>query len=278
MDLRRHGLFRMKILLGFFLFLSLIAGCVTSGKRPTPLGKVHEVTEVFYESLRYRRPGSDAADPQASPGGADFRTRDRANWRTLDCRKPDDFFQKRILEFSFERLDACLRSIPADTQVNLRLKRGKAPAWMLEVELAEDDRPGTPDCLVQLLRKIPLPREILFLGRSTEGLVSCFASGQDWEEDIYLDLKIPYFAKKGMTLTLPGSYEDLGKDPQSRVLRWLDSVVVSLWVRPGETGPRVLPAVVFPDEFCKRCLGESEFKRFLMPQGPLPDPWFIRSL
>jgi hypothetical protein len=263
---------------GVSVFLLAGLSCASPIKKSLPQGKVHEVAEIIYDSLRYRRPGSDAANPQASPGGVDFRTRDRANWRSLDCRKPEDFFAKRISEFSLEKVDACLQSVPADTKVSFKLKRGKTPAWLLEIEPSEENTPGTPDCLVQLLKKIPLPREVLFMGRSSDGTLSCFASGQDWEEDIYVDLRIPYFAKKGMTLTLPGDYLELGKDPQARALRWMDSMVVSLWAREGEGRPRVLPSVIFPDELCKKCLGESEFNRMKQPVGPAPDPWLIRSL
>ncbi len=262
------------LVLGFTLLLALNA-CSTPSSSTSPLGKTHRVRQLFFESLRYRRPLVPSADPQASPGGADYKTVLEADFETLDCKKPDDFVRsaKAWSGTDAERVLACLESITEPLEVEWRLRRGNDPAWVLSVEDKPIEEGGTPSCIRELFPEIPIPREIVFEGLNEEGLRSCFTSRPNWDEDLFLGFRVPYFAKKGLRVQFPIELRSLAEKSEDRLQSLLTSWIMPIFLDEGGLS---LPSVVFSDSLCRKCVGEATLRRLRDPNLPAVPLWNVK--
>ncbi len=224
------------------------AGCKSASSRANAR-VVHPLRKISFYNVRVRRPAGPGADPQAGPGGTDYRSSPRPD-SVLDCREPGVL----ISSVSLGGLSSCLASIQSPVEVLYRLER--LPEPYLELEDPED----APKCLAGKLPRILLPREIFFPS-DEEGQLSCYSARLALEADEALGVRLP-IAKAALKLELPLKKPPAGEEQARRLLfAW----IYSMFLEDG-----VVRAHVVPDSICRQCFTEKEM---LGPFDPEPMPW-----
>jgi|GEM_PF-3112610 len=264
---------KIDITVQFAVCLSLVASsvaCSTPGALDPPRKKMHEVSVVLYDALRYRRPLHTAAEGDAGPGGVEFRTVERADLQTLDCITPESLLKQSPTAGGItpERVKACFDSIQSPVEVHWRLRREVQPFWELIEEEGPVEEGGTPACIRELFPVLPLPREIIFEGMSRENLRSCFSSSPDWERDRLWGFKMQFLSKQDLVVAFPFDFEGLGETPEGRLESLLAAWTLAPFLVPDEQEKRFIPAVVVPDALCFRCVGKEVLTRIRDPKRP----------
>ena len=261
----------------FSLLASLFA-CSTPGAFDPPQKKMHQVSVVLYDALRYRRPFHAAAEGDASPGGVEFRTVERADLQTLDCITPETLLGQPPTAGAItpKRVKECFDSIQSPVEVHWRLKREVQPFWELIVEEGPIEEGGTPACIKELFSVLPLPREIIFEGMSRENLRSCFSSSPDWERDRLWGFKLPFWSRQDLIVAFPFDFEGLGETPEGRLESLLASWTLAPFLVPDEAEKRFIPAVIVPDALCSRCVGKEVMTRLRDPKRPPGRAWSVK--
>ncbi len=221
-------------------------GCSSAPKNVVGISKLLPTT------LRVRRPGAPGADPEAGPGGIDYRSQAVPS-ASFDCDMTDTLWK----DMDFAAIRACLKTVVAPIDVVYRLKREPDPRLVLD---SHDEK--TPPCLAQAMPEIRVPREIAFQSPEPDGL-SCYAARLDLEADELLGQKVPG-SRFYLWLRLPLQPNPQDDDETRRVLVG--------WALSPFWDPRTntVPSKVLTRDLCKACIGERSLHD---PDAPLGNLW-----
>lgn len=173
------------------------------------------VRDLLPRSVMARRPPFDAADPVASAGGVDYRT--KLDPDSTDCQSFEDLF--RVIRL--EELERCLKTFSERQSFVYRLIPRSAALFETRSGLEKCS------CLETALPEIPVPREIFFESwpdTRDPRSVECLSSSLDLDADVLWGFKWGWKAKVGVNLQVP-----LTEIPTQYVgwVRWLSWLVVS---------------------------------------------------
>lgn len=207
---------------------------------------IWQIDRISIDQLRVRRPSGPGADPDAGPGGADYRGQPPPDDR-LDCREISELFAK----VSPERAIACLKSVAPGTEVIYRLRRDPVPELAL---MDPEDLKGRSACLARELPSLPIPREIVFQDKNGD----CYTSRLDIEADRVLGIRLP-LAKLGVEVKFPLETPLPGEDALKRLLAsW---VMTPFW--NSETG--TVPGRYLTRALCEVCIGKTNLLKKNQP-------------
>ncbi|MCM0606500.1 MAG: hypothetical protein KA715_10455 [Xanthomonadaceae bacterium] len=164
-------LHRNKVLILFAL--ALISNCSSPQKNDDP---GITVPNVFVGPIRMRRPVAPPIKPNETPGSDRSARAVEANTDQMECQPIDQLIKKDKMK----KILQCFKSLKDPLKLNFELLRHSEPEWVLQV--GED----TPDCLVEEISFIPVPREVFFLA-DHESVLTCINSRIDIERDDSLD-------------------------------------------------------------------------------------------
>lgn len=231
--------------------LSLLSACASK-----PI-EFRTLDDLMASPLRVRRPNSRPADPQAGPGGEDYRAEVAPDAR-LDCQDP-----KGILEgVDWPSLMSCLEKSGSHEKpltLRYRLKRDVRP--LLELV----DETLTPSCIKKHLPAIPVAREVFFLNFYQDKL-TCFASRVGIDSDQVLGMKKLPKGRFELTISLP-------LEPAPRTLEEARRQMLSWSLTPffWEEGDGHLRAKIVPEMICGQCFGDPKVlkaKDYPVPKWP----------
>ena len=229
--------------------LPLLAGCSTG----TPKN-LHTPDHLIVGTVRFRKP-APIIDEDDLKGA---RAADQKQDGNFDCMKVEEFFAR----IDRHELRQCLNGLTQTIDVSYRLRRRDFP-WL---EL--DEEKDTPACLTALLKKLPIPREIVFESLSPGGR-ECYTSRIDVMADDYFGIRLPV-GKVALRLHFPLKHTFAD---DAELTRQMAAWVLSLFYRADEG---VFPAKIFPRSYCDRCLGArapetaNDPKPVLWPSVPYP--------
>ena len=163
----------MRLVAKFLIILSL-ASCSSGTKSSEDKGVV--VPQVYVGPIQMRRPAAPPINPKEAAGSDRYARKNEADDSTLECQSIDQLFNQTQLQMVL----VCLATLKDPIILKFQLLRHTEPEWVLQVS---DD---TPDCLVENLSYIPIPREVFFLA-DHEGVLSCINGRIDIERDDSLD-------------------------------------------------------------------------------------------
>lgn len=196
-------------------------------------------TKLVPATLKLRRPSGNEPDPQAGPGGLDYK-------RTEDVQDPEcQTIAQALSAVDIPVVLKCFKTFKSPVIKNYRLIRGSEP--YLELESEEDE----PTCLTTSLKRIPLPREIVFVAPEPEpnhDKFRCLASRLDIEADQWMGFKLPK-NRVALSLALPFK-EPLETSDQFK--RWYGGVVLAFFWDKSRGG---IPSRIVTKRFCEACLG-----------------------
>ncbi len=200
------------------------------------------VDTLIAESVQFRRPNVPGAVDIAQPGGEDYKSNPLPS-KNFDCQP----LAKLMPQMDWKAIHACMTSgVTKSTTIYFQLKRNTQPILDLD---ASDQENLPPECFLNLLREIPVPREIFYVSMDT-GQPACYSSNFDMEADKFFDTKMPS-GEYGMVVNLPLRYPPKDADEARRIVQsWS---ITPLWNHEE----RRFNAHVFPDALCKRCMGEK---------------------
>ncbi|MBL7715118.1 MAG: hypothetical protein JNL01_06580 [Bdellovibrionales bacterium] len=213
------------------------------------------ITRLWPHLMRVRRPKTEAADPTAKPGGSDYNTVGHLDSK-FDCRKAEELFP----EFPAAKLRACFLTIPPGTTVTYRFVRQAQP--FLEIEDPED----APACMVEYLRTIPVPREIIFQTPVKSNL-DCYTARVDLESSEKFGIKMP-IARLDMAVRFPLRKLPTDDDATLRLVQGWALTPFFKDVRNADGVPEV-SATLMPERLCKKCMGEKTLSKDLELEAPL---------
>lgn len=226
----------------------------------------HEYTlsEILASPLRVRRPLGHPAHPEAGPGGSDYQSHPLPNDR-YDCEKTDYLVQEVVKKSVL----ACFQSIKKSMSIEYLLKLDVQPEFILDVseEDLKDPKFEFPRCLVQTLPKLPVPREILVMGRQDENKPpECYSARLDIEANQVLGFKLPK-GKQALRVDFPLVHPPKTLEELKRtLLAWMLTPLFST----EDPGDIHLKSKYVPSVICQRCFGEKEI---IKPSEPLPPLW-----
>ena len=226
----------LRAVVGALFGLSVMSSCSSA---PTD----YVLKDMLPRNLRVRRPPTEGANPKSNPGGADYQNE---NNLSNSCQKVSELFLIPEFQLRLEEIRKCFATLKEPVTVNYRLKREPAPYLFLD-----EDPKTTPDCLKLTLKRIPVPREIIF--DSTEfnrlGERDCYTSHLDVEANDLLGAKLPTH-KLALTIEFPLPHVPVTDDETSRLL---SSWSVGMF-RDPDTGD--WRAKYLSSKLCKQCIGE----------------------
>ncbi|MBI2711900.1 MAG: hypothetical protein HYX41_03400 [Bdellovibrio sp.] len=195
------------------------------------------------------------AEPQANRGDWDYESKTKPNAK-LDCQPYPQLFEK----FPLAALRICLKQVNEtgkEIHLNYLLKREIVP--VLELEDPEE----APSCVQEVMKTLPVPREIFFQSEN-EGKTACYnARLSPQVEDSLLSLK-KWLRKFHLNISFPMNRLPLNDEETSMLL---ETWSISPFWNPDRTA--VVGRVV-PDSICNRCMGEETL---LDPKKGLPPAW-----
>lgn len=229
---------KLKILLVVLLLPMLSCTRTYMVKTDTTKAIVQEVNVI---AVSYRRPDFAPADPE------DFSNKNRP----FECMPSNQLWkdafanQKNILE--------CLNSIEEAKAIYLYVPDVQP---YLEFDVEEETN---PKCLKAVLPKIPLPREIYYLGRE-EGKAydqepqSCYSSSFSTKTNEMM--KTPTgFLKKKISLPFP---LDRKLKTTNDLAMWLIVTTFSI-LKSDDQADRKIVGKLVPDYICKACFKHDAF-------------------
>ena len=202
------------------------------------------------------------ADLKAEPWDPEFSSDPLPNAK-WDCEESRDFFRKELSPQVLE----CLRGVGA-LEVRYRLMRDPQP--VLELQIQEDNQESPPQCLRELLPRIPVPREIFFQGKiSQHAPVGCYSARLDLEADRLLGLRLPWKRLEvGVQFPLPHSILKSGDEVSQTFTSWVLTPFLSTESEVPE-GFGIQGKTV-PEAICSKCIGD---KNMATPQGSVRQFW-----
>jgi hypothetical protein len=248
----------------FSFWLGGLGGAVgvvtTSGCASAPKG-LRQLHGVGIFDLKIRRPEGKGADPQAGPGGKDYRSETPVSDQ-LDCRPSNELLKDVPLQELRACLDLMKSELKDEVDVAYRLRRQAQP----QLELIETK--STPPCIKGALPVIPVPREIFFQS-DEEGRPECYSSRLPIEADEVLSRKMP-IARTNLVLQFPLAEVPATDHELSTLIKtWILSLFFTT------TDPREISAWIVPKHLCAKCFGGYDF--LLKPFDPPPALWPSRS-
>ena len=216
------------------ILLIAISSCSRSYMVKTDTTKmVVEQVNVF--AVAYRRPDYRPADQD------DFTLKNKE----LDCKLPEELWKDLIQDQG--KVEECLNSI----------ENGKATYFYvpdaqpyLEIDPKEETN---PKCLLTALPKLPLPREIYYLGRDKEKVLSndrqeCFSSSFSVNTNQVMKTPIGFLKKK---ISIPFPVDRALKNAHDLSL-WLMVTTFTILKGDDKAGGQLLATPV-PDSLCRAC-------------------------
>lgn len=231
-------------------WVGLVAGAISvlgSGCASKPV-EFRTLDDLMASPLRVRRPNSKAADPQAGPGGEDYRSEVPPDQK-LDCQDPKEL----VSGFDWPSLLSCFeKAASREKPVKLIYKLSRETRPVLELE----EEPLTPSCIKKTLREIPVAREVFFLNFlkvKDEDKLTCFASRVSVDSDQALGMRKLPKGRFELTITLPMEPGPRTVDEaQRQMLSW--SLTPFFW----EEGDGNLRAKIVPEMICGQCFGDPK--------------------
>jgi len=233
-------LFYTLCLLWLFLTVFLGAGCASGQKTDK-----HHVRKIILSNLHYRRPVQRGANFNAEHLEADFESKPRPDHK-LDCEPLKSLFTGLDLEAVRE----CLKTVNDEgraKKITYKLRREITPFLELEEKNKE-----TPPCFVQILKVLPVPREIYFQA-SEAGSLSCFNARIPLVKEDVLGLS-ELFSSTQLNLTFPKF--PLPEGDEETIL------LLGTWVMaPFFKGGPFVESKLVPQSLCSTCFeGKGLFK------------------
>jgi hypothetical protein len=195
----------------------------------------------------------------------------------MDCRDTRSLAQG----FDLRAFRTCIAEVnqnPEKPKFRFRLQR--VPEPYLELQDPED----APECIRNLLSKIPVPREIFYQAlptnlpqaksavgtdRPTKDVgpyYDCYAASLDLEADQVMGVKVSK-AKWDLVIEFPLKKIALRTDEEALRV-YLGWAIMPFFNK--EKGEWTVPSKYVPDHICKMCMGEE---RMLKTGDPLPLLW-----
>lgn len=238
-------------------FCVALISCSSAEKKERERG-LHPISRFAIENLHVRRPSSPSADPQAGPGGVDYRSDPLPNER-LDCEPAIALFK----DFIAKKTRECVRVLQAlGNELEYQLRRAAVP--FLELQVKDD----TPGCAAQLLSRLPVPREIFFQSNdNSDGVLQCYSSRLNLEKEKILAGTVTSPLSRSV-LKLKFPLQVYPRDDEQMNLMFLTWVLSPFFRENGK-----IPSRIVPHALCERCFTE---KRLLKPDGPPPVYWPVK--
>jgi hypothetical protein len=237
----------------------------------------YTIKKLAPAKLYVRRPPSVPAHPKATPGGYDYVSHPLPGGQ-MDCQETRSLAQG----FDLKAFRACIAEVnqnPEKPKFRFRLQRIHQP--VLELQDPED----APECVRNLLGKIPVPREIFFQSlptklpkpqsstvgtdRPTQDVgpyYDCYASSIDLEADELMGVKMSK-AKWELLVEFPLKKIALRTDEEALRV-YLGWAIMPFFDK--EKDEWNIPAKYVPFHICRMCLGEQQM---LKTGDPLPLLW-----
>jgi hypothetical protein len=231
----------------FFLFI-ILEGC--SG---APYKREHLLKSLLLYNIHFRRTPGVGADPNALPHEEGFESKPKPD-RQLDCQSMNSLFHQVNLVALRECLaktsqlqndSSTLPDALVDAHVaEYRLFRETTPVFKLE------ETKGTPFCMKELLREIPVPREIFFQS-DEDGYLSCYNSRISIKEDEFLGLP-SFFSRVRLKIVFP--LKNIPQTDEETLLLLAAWSITPFW----DTDLEVISSVVVPEHLCRQCMGGAK--------------------
>ncbi len=239
-----------------FIFIGMIR-CVSVQQKGG-----YFMRSILLYNLHFRRPAAVGAMPNAIPGELEYKSYPLPN-RSLDCRPLKSLFETIDLVAARKCLVGLKGSLLTQELI-YRLKREAAPFLWLE------PTKNVPPCFQEVLKKIPVPREIFFQSSTrrsfeiNDGLqLGCYSARIPVAAEDFLEIK-EVFTKWVLKVSLPIS-SILKNDRET--IHFLSTWALAPFL--DETKKGVLSKVV-PTELCQTCMGAQSL---FLGTEPLPPQW-----
>ncbi len=261
--------------------LSVAAGCALfGGGHPEGANPENEhwLRQLVVHTIHVRRPEGTPVDLKAYPWDAGYRASPRPDAR-FNCAP----MGAMSAGFDLAAVRSCLKSIQPGTSVTYKLVRGPRPELLLEgipepkpspspepapspgsspKPSPSPEPPPVPPCLVKVLPRVPVPREIVYQS-AEEGRIMCYSSRVEDSTGLGADL-VEAFSTNRVVLRLNFPVWPM-PDSDLKTAQWLVSLSLSPFLREQGILGRILP-----DSQCQACLGEEVFVK---PWEPVPLTW-----
>ncbi len=256
-----------------FLVFFITGGCAVFGGHAPEGSNVeneHWLRRIVVHTIQSRRPEGTPLDPKAYAWEAGYRSSPLPNTQ-FNCEPLSNL----TLGIDLARIRGCLKSIRSGTSVVYKLERGARPELLLEgipepspspsVSPTPDtqrEEPAVPLCLVKLLPRIPIPREIVYQS-AEEGAIRCYSSRIEDSTGLGADLLEAFSTNRvAVRVSFPAV-----PSPQNDVqtAQWLLSLALAPFIREQGLLGRLLV-----DTQCRACLGD---KAFVQPWESVPMTW-----
>lgn len=219
------------------------------------------IRSLVLSTLFVRRPRGIPADPEASPGGVDYKSHPLPD-RRMDCAPPESLFSR----MDKRAIRECLNRSTKESVLVYQLQKTAMPLLALQ-ETQKKEESRQPDCLKQLLKEIPVPREIFFEGYDDHGRFDCYASGIRPDDDRWWMARA-FSRRTEVRVRLPLGTR-LSDDLATG--RLLLSWALAPFQDPESND---IPGRVVPEAICRGCLGDHSLirsPRLALPLWPPPD-------
>ena len=241
-----------KLVLLLLMFGVFFNGCVRSYMVKTNSTKA-QIEQVNVMAVEYFRPDYDPAEHD------DFKNKARE----LKCETPQELWVD-ILKSQKAVLD-CVNSIKEDTKAVYFYVPATQPYLQID---AEEEK--NPKCLIKDLAKIPLPREIYYLGKKKsddldEEPQECYSSSFSTKTNEFMKTTNTYLKKK-IVIQFP---LDRKLNNSRDLSMWLMVNTFSI-LKSDEQAEGHLIATSVPESVCRVCfkndaLFDDKFTRKLKP-------------
>ncbi len=238
------------VLSGLALF-----GCSGKEKVNDRPRNVVRIKKLVPYTMKVRRPPGEGADPKVGPGGEDYSSKPLPDAR-FDCQSPAWLFS----EMPLDKIRSCLAGIKEPIELHYRLERYASPF----LKLAIKDPEATPACLIEVLGKIPVPREIVFQSNE-EGRLECYSSRLNVAANQKSGVRLPTH-RLDVVVNLPLPLESMPADDHKTMMLLLSWALSPYW----DKDPPSLEAHLMPEAICNVCLGEKEK---LKQSDPVQELW-----
>ena len=232
-----------------------------------PKQEERSLKKLLLYNLALRRPLSVGAKPGAVRGEKEFQVTPKLNAQ-FDCMP----LRRLYRDVDFFKLEKCFKAVEKSgwkQTVYFELQKSVAPYWKRKEPHLEDDDPfeeqpdarevEIPQCIKEVLDKIPIPREIFFQSNE-EGSLNCYSARIGIDEDSLLDSKLQ---KTELTLAFP-----LERVPSTE--REMKFLLATWSLAPFFNAEGQIKSKLVPSHVCGKCIGEANL---FLEADPLPPLW-----
>jgi hypothetical protein len=227
------------IFLCSLMVIASISGCSHSYLLKSKKNSV-KIVRVNVLGVAYHRPDYPAAEAE------DFSNKNRQ----LDCQLPAPFWSG--IDQQWNDIQTCLNGVG-----NVRLKYRFIADVQPYLEVDQDTKVKNPECIEKFIPKIPLPREIYFMGRDanmnrTYERLNCYSASFNSRSGAV-------FSTPSKTKVFKVQFPALANRPlksKADFHYWLMNVVFNL-MKSDEEAKGVLWALPVPEEVCRTCFKDD---------------------